>query len=82
MHCVRDLETIIVLVLLAFNFIPQRDEIDASIIVLVLLTFNFNPQRDEIDASKTKTMIVSRSRTQCISSHRINYWQNCTEGVW
>ena len=34
------------------------------------------------NASKTKTMIVSRSRTiNGFPVTRINYWFNCTEGV-
>ena len=33
----------------------------------------------KLNASKTKTMIVSRSRTMQVTP--INYWWNCTEGV-
>ena len=35
----------------------------------------------KLKASKTKTMIVSRSRTLHTQSPPINYWRNCTEGV-
>ena len=35
----------------------------------------------KLNASKTKTMIVSRSRTMHPQSPPINYWPNCTEGV-
>ena len=35
----------------------------------------------KLNASKTKTMIVSRSRTLHFQSPPINYWRNCTEGV-
>ena len=35
----------------------------------------------KLNASKTKTMIVSRSRTMHPQSPPINYWRNCTEGV-
>ena len=35
----------------------------------------------KLNASKTKTMIVSRSRTVHPQSPPINYWRNCTEGV-
>ena len=34
----------------------------------------------KLNASKTKTMIVSRSR-QCSPITRINYWWNCAERV-
>ena len=35
----------------------------------------------KLNSSKTKTMIVSRSRTMHPQSPPINYWQNCTEAV-
>ena len=35
----------------------------------------------KLNAIKTKTMIVSRSRTMHPLVTPINYWQNCTEGV-
>ena len=35
----------------------------------------------KLNASKTKTMIVSKSRTMHPQSPAINYWWNCTEGV-
>ena len=35
----------------------------------------------KLNASKTKTMIVSKSRTMHPQSPPINYWRNCTEGV-
>ena len=35
----------------------------------------------KLNASKTKTMIVSRSRTMHLQSLPINYWRNCAEGV-
>ena len=35
----------------------------------------------KLNASKTKTMIVSRSRTMHPPVTPINYWRNCTEGV-
>ena len=35
----------------------------------------------KLNATKTKTMIVSRSRTVHPQVTPINYWRNCTEGV-
>ena len=35
----------------------------------------------KLNASKTKTTIVSRSRTMHPQSPTIDYWRNCTEGV-
>ena len=35
----------------------------------------------KLNASKTKTMIVARSRTMQPPFTRINYWRNCAEGV-
>ena len=35
----------------------------------------------KFNASKTKTTIVSRSRTMHPQSPPFNYWRNCTEGV-
>ena len=35
----------------------------------------------KFNASKTKTMIVSRSRRMQTPGTPINYWRNCTEGV-
>ena len=35
----------------------------------------------KLNASKTKTIIVSRSRTIASPVTPINYWWNCTEGV-
>ena len=35
----------------------------------------------KLNASKTKTMIVSSSRTMHPSVSPINYWRNCAEGV-
>ena len=35
----------------------------------------------KLNASKTKTMIISKSRTMHPQSPPINYWWNCTEGV-
>ena len=37
--------------------------------------------RMKLNASKTKTMVVSRSRTMHPQSPPINYWWNCTEGL-
>ena len=37
----------------------------------------------KLNASKTKTMIVSMSRTMiALPVTPINFWLNCTEGVW
>ena len=35
----------------------------------------------KLNASKTKSMIVSRSRTMHSQITRINYWRNCAEGA-